>query len=157
MGDRSLFSAPERPARLAVAAMAVTAYGFVALVAPINAYVTSFVPGPERWAIVAALLVGALPYFLADEWLTRGARPARLGYPATKLAFLVSIGGAAARDFERLFFLILSVPIVGLFFIIHGLFSGWAYVQVNYQFVAAIANSIAFVWAIVVTFPLVAG
>ena len=157
MGDRSLFSAPERPARLAVAAMAVTAYGFVALAAPINAHVTSFVPGPERWAIVAALLVGALSYFLADEWLTRGAMPARLGYPATKLAFLVSIGGAAALDFERLFFLILIVPIVGLFFIIHGLFSGWAYVQVNYQFVAAIANSIAFVWAIVVTFPLVAG
>jgi hypothetical protein len=157
MGDRSLFSAPERPARLAVAAIAVTAFGFVALVAPINAYVTSFVPGPERWAIVAALLVGALPYFLADEWLTRGANAARFGYPATKLAFLVSLGGAVALDFERLFFLILIVPIVALFFTIHGLFSGWTFARVNHPFVAAIANAIAFAWAIAVTFPLVAG
>jgi len=157
MGDRSLFSAPERPARLAVAAIAVTAFGFVALVAPINAFVTSFVPGPERWAIVAALLVGALPYFLADEWLTRGANAARFGYPATKLAFLVSLGGAVALDFERLFFLILIVPIVALFFTIHGLFSGWTFVRVNHPFVAAIANAIAFAWAIAVTFPLVAG
>jgi hypothetical protein len=157
MGDRSLFSAPERPARLAVAAIAVTAFGFVALVAPINAYVTSVVPGPERWAIVAALLVGALPYFLADEWLTRGAKAARFGYPATKLAFLISLGGAVALDFERLFFLILIVPIVALFFTIHGLFSGWTFVRVNHPFVGAIANAIAFAWAIAVTFPLVAG
>ena len=157
MGERSMFSAPERPLRLAIAAIAVTAFGFVALVAPINAFLTSFVPGPERFAILAALLVGALPYFLADEWLTRGAGSARFAYPATKLAFLVSLGGAVALDFNRLFFLILIVPIVGLFFVIHGLFSGWTYRQVHHPLVAAFANAVAFAWAIAVTFPVVAG
>jgi hypothetical protein len=157
MGERSLFSAPERPLLLAAATIAVSAYGFVALVAPINAYVTSFVPGPERFAILAALLVGALPYFLADEWLTRGAGHALFAYPATKLAFLVSLGGAVALDFDRLFFLILIVPIVALFFVIHGLFSGWTYGRVNHPFVAGAANAVAFAWAIAVTFPVVAG
>ncbi len=154
IGERPLLAATWR---LAFAALAVTAFGFVALVAPIDAYVTSFMPGPERFLILAALFVGALPYFLADEWLTRGLGAARFAYPATKLAFLISLGGAVALDFYRLFFLILIVPIVALFFIIHGLFSGWTYRRVNHPFAAAIANSIAFAWAIAVTFPLVAG
>ena len=157
VGERSLFAPRRRPLALAIAAAAITAYGFVALVAPINADVTSFVPGPERYAIFAALLVGALLYFLADEWLTRGVGAGRFAYPATKLAFLASLGGAVALDFERLFFLILIVPIIGLFFIIHGLFSAWAYSRVQHPFAAGIANAIAFAWAIAVTFPLVAG
>ena len=156
VGGKSIFSRPKRPARLALAALLLSAYGFIALVAPINILVTSFLPGPERFAILIALLAGAAPYFLADEWLTRGAGAARLSYPATKLAFLVSLGVAVALDFERLFFLILIVPIIALFFIVHGLFSGWTYRRVNHPAVAGIANAIAFAWAITVTFPLVA-
>jgi hypothetical protein len=117
---------------------------------------TSFFPGPERLAVLAALLAGAVPYFFADEWLTRGIGGARFAYPATKLAFLISLGVAVALDFERLFFLILIVPIVAMFFIVHGLFSAWTYRRVNHPFVAAGANAIAFAWAIAVTFPLVA-
>jgi pimeloyl-ACP methyl ester carboxylesterase len=157
MGRRSLFAGPERPWLLLVAALAVSAYSFVAVFAPINTYVTSFIPGPGRYAIVLALLCGALPYFLADEWLTRGEGSGRLAYPATTLAFLVSLGVAVTLDFERLFFLILIVPIVGLFFIIYGLFSAWTYGKVRHPFAAGIANAIAFAWAISVTFPLVAG
>jgi hypothetical protein len=153
----SRFAAPERPTRLALAALAMTTYGFVALVAPIDAYLTSFVPGRERTAIVAALLIGALVYFLADEWLTRGPGAARGAYPASKLAFLMSLGIAVALDFERLFFLIIIVPIIAVFFVIHGLFSGWAYRRAGHPFVAGVANAIAFAWAIAVTFPLVAG
>ena len=148
---------PQNPGRLALAALMISAYGFLALVAPIDTYVTSFIPGPGRQLVLAALLIGALAYFFADEWLTRGAAAARGAYPASKLAFLASLAIATALDFERLFFLILIVPIVGLFFIIHGLFSGWAYRRVGHPFAAAAANAIAFAWAIAATFPMVAG
>ena len=150
------FTPPSRSGALALAAAAIAAYGFVGLVLPTDTYVTSFVPGPERQVIVAALLVGALLYFFADEWLTRGVGAARGAYPASKLAFLASLAIALALDFERLFFLALIVPVIGVFFIIHGLFSGWAYARVGHPFAAATANAIAFAWAIAVTFPLVA-
>ena len=142
---------------LAAAAIAITAYGFAALVWPIDAFVTSFVPGRERLTLVAALLVGTALYFLSDEWLTRGPGAGRGAYPASKLAFLASLALAIALDFERLFFLILIVPVIGVFFVVHGLFSGWAYRQTGHPFAAGIANAIAFAWAIGVTFPLVAG
>jgi len=147
---------PSRPGVLALAAAAMAAYGFIGLVLPTDTYVTSFFPGPERQVIVAALLVGTLLYFFADEWLTRGVGAARGAYPASKLAFLTSLALALALDFERLFFLALIVPVIGVFFIVHGLFSGWAYARVGHPFAAATANAIAFSWAIAVTFPLVA-
>ncbi len=60
-------------------------------------------------------------------------------------------------DFGRLFFLIIIVPIIVLFFLVHGAFSAWSYRHTGHPFVAAIANAVAFAWAIGVTFPLLAG
>ena len=81
----------------------------------------------------------------------------RGAYPASKLAFLASLAIAITLDFERLFFLILIVPVIAVFFVVYGLFSGWTYRRTGHPFAAGIANAIAFAWAIGVTFPLVAG
>ncbi len=142
---------------LVAATLGVIGYGFVALVWPINAFVTSFLPGPERMLLILAMLVGTLLYFLSDEWMTRGPAPARGGYPASKLAFLISLAIAVALDFERLFFLIIIVPVILLFFIVYGLFSRWSYAQTGHPAVAGAASAVAFAWAIGVTFPLIAG
>jgi hypothetical protein len=64
---------------------------------------------------------------------------------------------AVALDLERLFFLIIIVPIIVLFFIVYGLFSKWSYERTGHPFVAGFANAVAFAWAIGVTFPLLAG
>lgn len=149
-----------RPASLASFALAtllVIAYGFIGLVWPINRFVTSFVPGPERLLLVLALLVGTLCFFLSVEWLTRGVAAARGGYATAKFAFLCSLGLAVALNFERLFFLIIIVPVIMLFFLIYGLFSRWVYLRTGSPLVAGIANAVAFAWAIGVTFPLLAG
>ena len=37
------------------------------------------------------MLAGTLPYFVADEWLTRGAGAPRGAYALTKLCFLLSL------------------------------------------------------------------
>ena len=135
----------------------VVAFGFLGLVWPIDAFVTSFLPGPERRLLILVMLVGTLLYFLADEWLTRGLPDARGVYAASKLAFLVSLAIAVALDFERLFFLILIIPVIVPFFLVYGLFSAWTYRGTGNPLVAGIANAVAFAWAIGVTFPLLAG
>lgn len=151
---------PSRPpsvAAFAAATLAVLAFGFIGLVWPINSFVTSFVPGPERAVLVAAMLVGTLLFFLSDEWMTRGAGAARGAYVASKLAFLVSLAFAVGLDFQRLFFLIIIVPVIVLSFLVYGLFSTWTYRRTGHPWVAGIANAVAFAWAVGVTFPLLAG
>jgi pimeloyl-ACP methyl ester carboxylesterase len=143
--------------KLGISALLACGFGFLGFVVPINAYVTSFVPGPERLALIGAMLIGTLAYFLSDEWSTRGPGAARGAYPASKGAFLVSLGLAIALDFERLFFLIIIVPVILLFFLVFGLFSRWIYRRTGHPLVAAIANAVIFAWAIGVTFPILAG
>lgn len=145
------------PAMLLAAASAATAYGFVGLVWPIDTYVTSFVAGGLRSLLVIAMLAGTMSYVLADEWLTRGDGAARGAYAASKLALLLSLALAVALDFERLFFLVIILPVIVLFFVVHGLFSAWSYGRTRHPFVAGIANAVALAWAIGVTFPLLSG
>lgn len=155
-GRRTEAPPASRPA-LAVAAIAILAYAALAIGWPVDSFITSFVPGPGRGVLVLATGVGTLCYFLADEWLTRGPGAARGAYAASKLAFLASLGIAVAIDFERLFFLLIIVPVILLFFVVHGLFSAWAYRRTGHPWAAGLANAVAFAWAIGVTFPLLAG
>ena len=150
-------AAPASHLRLWQAVALLGAFGFVGLVWPVDRYATSFVPGGGRLPLLLALLAGTLAYFLADEWLTRGAGAARGAYLASKVAFLASLAAAVALDFERLFFLAIIVPVMLLFFVVHGLLSHWSYRHTGHPFVAGFANAIAFAWAIGVTFPLLAG
>ncbi|OYX02742.1 MAG: hypothetical protein B7Z14_02530 [Bosea sp. 32-68-6] len=142
--------------RLAAGTLALMLFGLVALAWPIHSYVTAFVPVGHRLPLFAATLAGTLVYFLADEWLTRGEGAARGAYLASKLAFLVSLGLAVALDFQRLFFLLIIVPVIVAFFLVYGLFSAWAFRRSGHPFMAGIANALAFAWAIAATFPLVA-
>jgi hypothetical protein len=145
------------PGAFLVAVLCVIAYGLVALVWPLDSFVTSFLPVGTRPLLVGVLLAGTLFYFLSDEWLTRGERAARGAYAASKLAFLASLAIAVALDLERLFFLIIIVPVIALFFIVYGLLSRWVYRATGNPLIAGLASAFAFAWAIGVTFPLIAG
>ena len=89
-----------------------------------------------------AVFAGALPYFLADEWLVRGASHARGAYAFTKLLFLVSIALAIALNPERLFFLAIVTPVILLAFVIYGLFSRWVFHSIGHPWAGALANAI---------------
>ncbi|MEO1599759.1 MAG: alpha/beta fold hydrolase [Pseudomonadota bacterium] len=140
-----------------VAAFAVACYGVGALGATLDAYVSSFWPHAGRVWLIAVLFAGVLPYMLADEWLTRRAAPKWGAYALTKLCFLGSLAAAVALDLERLFFLIIILPVVLLFFLLYGLLSGWVGRATGQPLVAGLANAAAFAWALGVTFPLLAG
>jgi hypothetical protein len=144
-------------ATLALAALALTLYAAAAFGGAMERYVTSFAPGLPRAPLLAAMLVGTTSFFLADEWLTRGQGTGKGAYAATKVAFVLSLAVAVALDFQRLFFLVIIVPVILVFFMIYGLFSAWAYRRTGHPWVAGIANAVGFAWAIGVTFPLVAG
>lgn len=143
--------------RLLVGAAGMITFGFVALAWPIDTYVTSFVPTGSRAVLVLAMLAGTIPYFLSDEWLTRGEGSGRGAFFASKVAFIVSLAVAVVLDFEALFFLLIIVPVIVVFFLVYGLFSTWAYRRSGHPFVAGLGNAVAFAWAIAVTFPLLAG
>jgi hypothetical protein len=139
------------PAALAAALFAIGALGLA-----LDAHVSNFWPVAARWPLLAALAVGMAPWFVADEWLTRGAGAPGWAYPATKAVFLLSLAAATALDLERLFFLIILTPAMLLFFIVYGLFSRWAAHATGNPMVGALANAATFAWAIGVTFPMLA-
>ncbi len=124
---------------------------------PIDSFVASFRPIPARVPLILAMLVGTLPYVLADEWLTRGVGAPRGTYAFTKLCFLVSLVIAVALNLEKLFFLIIIAAVILLFFVIYGLFSAWTYRATRHPLVGGLSNALAFAWAIAVTFPLLTG
>jgi hypothetical protein len=143
------------PLKFGVALLATAAYSMLAIGLPTDWFVISLAPGTERLPLILAMLCGTLPYFIADEWLTRGATAPRGAYAATKICFLVSLLIAIALNLPRLFFLAIIVPAILALFLVYGLFSGWTYRRTNVPLVGAIANALVFAWAIAVTFPVV--
>ncbi len=141
-------------AKFILATLLVAAYCIFGFGLPLDRYVLSFSPIPERITLLLAVLAGTLPFFLADEWLTRGPSAARGGYSVTKLFFLLSLVIAVALNFKKLFFLMFIIPIILIFFIIYGVFSGWANGRTGNPLVGGTATALAFAWAIAVTFPL---
>jgi len=136
-------------------ALILAIYYILGLGAPIDAFVTSFMPSGVRWLIIAPLFVATALYFLCDEWLTRGEGTARGGYAFSKVCFIASLLGAVALNPERLFFLIIIVPVILIFFVVYGLISRWTYGRSGDPRVAALGNAAGLAWAIAVTFPIV--
>jgi dienelactone hydrolase len=147
--------APTAWPAFAAAALAATAYATLALGSPIDRWVTAVAPAPHRLGVAAALVVGTALYFAADEWATRGEGARRGAYAFTKACFLVSLALAIALDVQRLFFLIIIVPVMLAFFVVFGLFSAWAYRRTNHPLVGAAMNAVVFALAIAMTFPMV--
>ena len=144
-----------RWAPLALAALAVAVWGLLAVGWPLDQFLFNLRPDAVRWPVIAALLAGTLPWFLADEALTRSARAPRAAYLVTKLCFLLSLVVAIALNPGRLFFLALIVPAILMLFIVFGLFSRWVQQRCGHPWVAAVANAVVFAWFMALTFPLV--
>ena len=141
-------------AKLVFASFAATLYvvGVIALI--LDSYVTSFALTTPRVPLVFLMLAGTLSYFLADEWLTHGAETARGGHLFTRLCFLVSLGIAVALSFEDLFFLLIIAAVIVVYFLVYGLFSKWIYRATGHPAVGAMANAVAFAWALAAVFPM---
>ncbi|MEM6355654.1 MAG: alpha/beta hydrolase [Pseudomonadota bacterium] len=130
----------------------------------LDRYAFAFLPGTERLLLMPVLAVALLPWFLTDEWLTRGVPEGREGpgrrlwaYALTKLCFVLSLGIAVALDAERLFFLLIVAPVILVFFVIYGLISQRLAAVSASPVPAAIALSLALGWSIAASFPRLSG
>jgi hypothetical protein len=141
---------------LGLAIVLASAWALLAVGVPLDRYVFNVRPEFVRLPLIAVLSAGTLPYFLADEWFTRGLGAAPAAYFVTKLCFLLSLVGAIALNPQRLFFLAIIVPAILLLFVVYGLFSRWMKRASGHPAVAAVANALAFGAFMGVTFPLVA-
>ena len=135
--------------------MAVAAYNIVAFGLPIDTYVFSFLPVSPRVPLIVAVACGTVPYFVVDEWLTRGSEAKRGAYTLTKLCFLLSLAIAVALNLMKLFFLIIIVPAILLQFLTFGLISRWSYMATHHPLPGALGSAVVFAWAIAVTFPMI--
>jgi pimeloyl-ACP methyl ester carboxylesterase len=155
--DRFMASGKVTPsaAKIAIAALAVSAYNIFAFGIPLNTYAFSFMPIEPRWHLIAAVACGAVPYFITAEWMSHGAQARRGAYALAKFCFLLSLAVAVALNLQKLFFLIIIVPAILLLFLAFGLISNWSYRATNHPLPGALANAAVFAWAIAVTFPMV--
>ena len=142
---------------LGVAAVAATAYVAGVVAWAMDTQVTSFAITTQRVPIAAMMFAGTLCYFLTDEWLTRGEQHARGGHLFTRFCFLLSLGLAVALSFEDLFFLVIIAGIIVIYFFVYGLFSRWIYSASGHPAVGALANAVAFAWALAAVFPMLSG
>ena len=138
------------------AACGIAAWGVLGIGLPVDAYFTSFIPTGERLLMLPLVLAGTLPWFIADEWATRGPAAPRGAYVVTKLCLLLSLALAIALNLHRLFFLIIILPVIMAFFTVYGLFSTWSWRATSTPLPAAMANALSLAWAIAATFPMIA-
>lgn len=142
------------PWKFALALVPVALYGLFAVGWPVNQFISNLAPIPERVWLIFAMFAGTLVYFAADEWLVRGTQVPRGAYALTKACFLLSLGMAVALNPPRLFFLVITVPVMIAMFVLYGLISRWVFEKTNEPMVAAVANAAIFAWAIAATFPI---
>ena len=129
-------------------------YGILVFGGALNRYAASFVPDLSRLQVILAIAIGAVPYMLADSLVTEGGRAALWRVLAARAAFLASLGVAVALDMERLFFVLLIIPVVVVFFIIFGLMGGWVGRRTLSPSASGIGLGLILAWALGVSFPM---
>lgn len=139
--------------RIALGALAVAGFNIVAFGLPIDAYLFSFMPIPQRWPIILAIACGAVPFFVADEMLSATAN--RFGvYALTKFCFLISLALAILLNPPKLFFLAVIVPAILILFVVFGVVSRLSLRATGHPLPGALGNAALFAWGIACTFPM---
>lgn len=119
----------------------------------LDRYAANFWPTSERIWIIAMMLIGAVPYMLADAVLTTSATVWRRLILRT--GFLVSLGIAVALDFEGLFFLIMIAPVLALYYLVFGTMGRNVAARAG-PVSSGLALGCVLAWALGVSFPLFA-
>ncbi|MEM1045512.1 MAG: alpha/beta fold hydrolase [Pseudomonadota bacterium] len=137
-----------------LSALAFAAYGIFVFGGALDRYVASFMPVADRLPIIGAIAVGAVATMTADSLATEAGRTSFFRVILARGCFLASLGAAVALDFERLFFLIMIIPIILLYFIVFGLMGGWVGRRTHSPGATGLALGLILAWSLGVSFPL---
>lgn len=140
--------------RGAVWGLALAVYALLAFGGVMDRYVAGFWPVSERLPILALILPGAVLAMLADGLLTEAGNAPPWRRWLARLSFLSSLGIAVALDFERLFFLIIILPVIGLFYATFGVMGRWVGRRSGSVMATGIGLGLVLGWALGVSFPL---
>ncbi len=144
------------PPRVWWIGLAVAVFGIAVFGGALDRYVASFWPHPGRAAVIAGLALGAAAYMLGDGILTEGGRAPFWRVLVARGAFLASLAAAVTLDFERLFFLVIILPVIVLFFLLFGMMAGWVGRRTGLPAAAGLGLGLVLAWALGVTFPMFA-
>jgi hypothetical protein len=122
----------------------------------LDIYVASFFAVDARLWIIIAIAAGAVPFMLADAYLTEAGRAPLWRVLVVRANALISLGIATALDLEGLFFLLLILPIILLFFLLFGTLGGWVGRATHRPVAAGVGLGVFLGWALGMTFPLFA-
>jgi hypothetical protein len=143
------------PARRGLlAGLALAAYGILVFGGIMDRYVGSFVPHAGRVPVILAILPGAVLAMLGDAVLSEGTRAALWRRVVARGGFLASLGIAVALDFERLFFLIIILPVILLFYLSYGTMGRFVGRRTGSVVAMGVGLGIILGWALGVTFPM---
>ncbi len=137
----------------ALAVVALLVWGLGVFGFALDRYAANFWPVGARWWIIAALALGAIPFMVADAFVTQGGRAPLSHRIGARAGFLASLGFAVALDFWGLFFLLMIAPVILLFYVVFGLMGRWV-ARRGGALSAGIAQGLILAWAIGVSFPL---
>jgi len=137
-----------------LSAAALTAYGILVFGFALDRYVASFMPNAARAQVIAMIAIGSVPYMIADALAGDGGRASYWRVFLSRGAFLASLGVAVLLDFERLFFLLIIIPVVILFFVVFGTMGGWVARRTMSPVAAGLALGLILAWSLGVSFPM---
>ena len=137
----------------AAAVLLLVMWGILVFGAAMDRYAASFMPNAERLMVIAVLSIGTVPFMISDSLVSGAGRGAVWRRIGARAAILMSLGGAALIDPQRLIFLFIILPVLMLFFCVHGLMGRWV-AQRSGPLSAGIGLGVCLAWALGVSFPL---
>lgn len=139
------------------AGVAAAVFGLLILGSVLDRYGASFMLSGSRWQVFLALVPGALVAMVADATLIEAGRARLWRRLVVRLGFLASLGIAVALDPERLFFLVLILPVMVLFYLTFGVIGGATGRRTGSSVAMGIAMGLCLAWALAAAFPLFEG
>ena len=134
--------------------LVLAAYGLIVFGGLLDRYVASFVPHPGRIPVILAIVPGAVLAMLADAVLSEATRAPLWRRALARIMFLVSLAIAVALDFERLFFLILILPVIALFYATFGMMGRAVGRRTGSVVAMGLGLGLVLGWALGVSFPM---
>ena len=135
------------------AVLVLVIWGIVVFGTAMDRYAASFMPNTERLIIIAVLAIGTVPFMISDSTVSGAGRGALWRRIVARAAILMSLGGAALIDPEQLMFVFIILPVLLLFFFVHGLMGRWV-AQRSGPLSAGVGLGLCLAWALGVSFPL---
>lgn len=136
-----------------VGAAILALWGIVVFGVALDRYAASFLPTSGRLTIIGVLCLGTVLFMVADSVVTGAGRGRFWRRIVARMALTCSLCIAAAIDPERLVFLLLILPVLILFYLVHGLMGRWVAQRCG-PLAAGIGLGLSLAWAIGVSFPL---